>query len=197
MTNTTSFRIGADGLHSIPYLKPSLKPCFWNPHNLPLPPKKFSFTSTLSQWCVPRSYSFLQYSEFYKRLSPSIFLTPAMNIKPSSTNLNVLCNHPTHILWTSSAQVCLQLDSVKCVMHLRSYCSCFTRFSSFFPGCFAITTVFSHAQTVVVCPSCTSVLCQPTGGKARLTEGALPSCFIPTSPTNLFRFSGCSFRRKN
>ncbi|PPQ71604.1 hypothetical protein CVT26_010539 [Gymnopilus dilepis] len=46
------------------------------------------------------------------------------------------------------------------------------------PGCFAITTVFSHAQTVVVCPSCTSVLCQPTGGKARLTEG-------------------CSFRRKN
>ncbi|KAF8203244.1 40S ribosomal protein S27 [Pholiota molesta] len=46
------------------------------------------------------------------------------------------------------------------------------------PGCFAITTVFSHAQTVVVCPSCTSVLCQPTGGKARLTEG-------------------CSFRKKN
>ncbi|KAF9557887.1 40S ribosomal protein S27 [Agrocybe pediades] len=46
------------------------------------------------------------------------------------------------------------------------------------PGCFAITTVFSHAQTVVVCPSCTSVLCQPTGGRARLTEG-------------------CSFRRKN
>ncbi|KIM48382.1 hypothetical protein M413DRAFT_230288 [Hebeloma cylindrosporum] len=45
-------------------------------------------------------------------------------------------------------------------------------------GCFAITTVFSHAQTVVVCPSCTSVLCQPTGGKARLTEGS-------------------SFRRKN
>ncbi|TFK23094.1 40S ribosomal protein S27 [Coprinopsis marcescibilis] len=46
------------------------------------------------------------------------------------------------------------------------------------PGCFAITTVFSHAQTVVICSSCTSVLCQPTGGKARLTEG-------------------CSFRRKN
>ncbi|KAF5355981.1 hypothetical protein D9756_004220 [Leucocoprinus leucothites] len=45
-------------------------------------------------------------------------------------------------------------------------------------GCFAITTVFSHAQTVVVCASCTSILCQPTGGKARLTEG-------------------CSFRRKN
>ncbi|BFZ56434.1 40S ribosomal protein S27 [Savitreella phatthalungensis] len=45
------------------------------------------------------------------------------------------------------------------------------------PGCFSITTVFSHAQTVVICGSCASVLCQPTGGKARLMEG-------------------CSFRRK-
>ena len=33
------------------------------------------------------------------------------------------------------------------------------------PGCFNITTVFSHAQTTVLC----TVLCQPTGGKARLT----------------------------
>ncbi|GJJ09454.1 40S ribosomal protein S27 [Clathrus columnatus] len=39
-------------------------------------------------------------------------------------------------------------------------------------GCFAITTVFSHAQTVVVCTACSQVLCQPTGGKARLTEGS-------------------------
>ncbi|KAL1915635.1 40S ribosomal protein eS27 [Calcarisporiella thermophila] len=45
------------------------------------------------------------------------------------------------------------------------------------PGCFNITTVFSHAQTVVVCGICATVLCQPTGGRARLTEG-------------------CSFRRK-
>ncbi|RIA91769.1 ribosomal protein S27-domain-containing protein, partial [Glomus cerebriforme] len=45
------------------------------------------------------------------------------------------------------------------------------------PGCFSITTVFSHAQTVVLCGSCANVLCQPTGGRARLTEG-------------------CSFRRK-
>eukprot|EP01115_Flamella_aegyptia_P004672 TRINITY_DN199_c5_g1_i1.p1 TRINITY_DN199_c5_g1~~TRINITY_DN199_c5_g1_i1.p1 ORF type:complete len:84 (-),score=13.46 TRINITY_DN199_c5_g1_i1:235-486(-) len=45
------------------------------------------------------------------------------------------------------------------------------------PGCFAITTVFSHAQTVVLCGSCATVLCQPTGGIARLTEG-------------------CSFRKK-
>jgi small subunit ribosomal protein S27e len=45
------------------------------------------------------------------------------------------------------------------------------------PGCFNITTVFSHAQTVVLCSSCNVTLCQPTGGKARLTQG-------------------CSFRKK-
>ncbi|KAL9538252.1 40S ribosomal protein S27 [Mucor bainieri] len=45
------------------------------------------------------------------------------------------------------------------------------------PGCLNISTVFSHAQTVVLCSSCGTVLCQPTGGRARLTEG-------------------CSFRRK-
>lgn len=33
------------------------------------------------------------------------------------------------------------------------------------------TTVFSHAQTVVLCGSCSVMLCQPTGGKARLTDG--------------------------
>eukprot|EP00069_Balaena_mysticetus_P008913 bmy_19956T0 len=40
------------------------------------------------------------------------------------------------------------------------------------PGCYKITTVFSHAQTVVLCVGCSTVLCQPTGGKARLTEVA-------------------------
>ncbi|KAH3681586.1 hypothetical protein WICPIJ_007460 [Wickerhamomyces pijperi] len=45
------------------------------------------------------------------------------------------------------------------------------------PGCLSITTVFSHAQTAVACDSCATVLTQPTGGKARLTEG-------------------CSFRKK-
>ncbi|KAF9962527.1 1,3-beta-glucanosyltransferase gas1 [Mortierella alpina] len=45
------------------------------------------------------------------------------------------------------------------------------------PGCVQITTVFSHAQTVVMCSSCANVLAQPTGGITRLTEG-------------------CSFRRK-
>ncbi|KAG2155436.1 ribosomal protein S27-domain-containing protein, partial [Suillus clintonianus] len=41
------------------------------------------------------------------------------------------------------------------------------------PRCFDITAVFSHAQSVVLCGSCASVLCQPTGGKVRLTEGVL------------------------
>ncbi|XP_016055578.1 PREDICTED: 40S ribosomal protein S27-like [Miniopterus natalensis] len=39
------------------------------------------------------------------------------------------------------------------------------------PGCYKIPTVFSHAQMVVLCGGCSTVLCQPTGGKARLTEG--------------------------
>ncbi|KAA8569882.1 hypothetical protein EYC84_002225 [Monilinia fructicola] len=41
------------------------------------------------------------------------------------------------------------------------------------PGCFTITTVFSHAQTVVICAGCSTVLCQPTGGKARFDRGLL------------------------
>ncbi|CAL8308114.1 unnamed protein product [Lota lota] len=44
-------------------------------------------------------------------------------------------------------------------------------------GCYRISTIFSHAQTVVPCGGCSLVLCQPQGGKCRLTPG-------------------CSFRRK-
>ncbi|MCO5568609.1 hypothetical protein L7F22_022308 [Adiantum nelumboides] len=39
-------------------------------------------------------------------------------------------------------------------------------------GCFSITTVFSHSHTVFLCGNCSIVLCQPTGGRARLTEGS-------------------------
>ena len=38
------------------------------------------------------------------------------------------------------------------------------------PGCYNITTIFSYAQTAVLCVGCSAVLCQPTGGKARLTK---------------------------
>ncbi len=44
------------------------------------------------------------------------------------------------------------------------------------------TTVFSHSQTVVVCSSCSAVLCTPTGGKARLTEGDLTPPVPPFPP---------------
>ncbi|XP_037004320.2 40S ribosomal protein S27-like [Artibeus jamaicensis] len=44
-------------------------------------------------------------------------------------------------------------------------------------GCYEMTTAFIHAQMVVLCVGCSTILCQPTRGKARLTEG-------------------CSFRRK-
>ncbi|XP_012499120.1 PREDICTED: 40S ribosomal protein S27-like [Propithecus coquereli] len=37
--------------------------------------------------------------------------------------------------------------------------------------CYKTTTVFSPAQTVVLCVGCSTVLCQPTGGKARFREG--------------------------
>ncbi|KAI8967004.1 40S ribosomal protein S27 [Mycotypha africana] len=41
-------------------------------------------------------------------------------------------------------------------------------------ACFNISTAFSHAQTVVLCSACGTVLCQPTGGRARLSDG----CFF-------------------
>lgn len=39
------------------------------------------------------------------------------------------------------------------------------------PGCNSISTIFSHAQNVVVCEGCTQVLCKPSGGKAKLSVG--------------------------
>merc|ERR1712169_35762 len=39
------------------------------------------------------------------------------------------------------------------------------------PGCVNISAVYSHAQTVVLCGNCSQILCSPTGGKARLSEG--------------------------
>lgn len=48
-------------------------------------------------------------------------------------------------------------------------------------GCFNITTVFSHAQSVVACPNCNQVLCHPTGGKARLVDGIFGLARTPWS----------------
>lgn len=104
------------------------------------------------------------------RLSPSTFLTPLLNTRKINTSSSDLCNRQTPTSWTSNVPVrfskpdppCFSCDST------GPHNSCMP------PGCFAITTVFSHAQTVVVCAACSGVLCQPTGGKARLTEGAQP-----------------------
>ncbi|XP_022382033.1 40S ribosomal protein S27-like [Enhydra lutris kenyoni] len=46
--------------------------------------------------------------------------------------------------------------------------SCFTGMKC--PGSDRVTIVLSHVQTVVLCVGCSTVLCQSTGGKARLTE---------------------------
>ncbi|XP_014925376.2 40S ribosomal protein S27-like [Acinonyx jubatus] len=40
-----------------------------------------------------------------------------------------------------------------------------------YSACYKITTVFSHAPTVVLCVGCSTVLCQLKGGKGRLTQG--------------------------
>ncbi|XP_012781983.2 small ribosomal subunit protein eS27-like [Ochotona princeps] len=37
--------------------------------------------------------------------------------------------------------------------------------------CHPIITVYSQAQMILVCVGCSTVLCQPMGGKERLTEG--------------------------
>lgn len=58
------------------------------------------------------------------------------------------------------------------------------------PGCYKITTVFSHAQTVVLCVGCSTVLCQPTGGRARLTEGKNSASVINAYRSSLYRFCG-------
>ena len=77
----------------------------------------------------------------------------------------------------------------------NSICRHFYWITSVSTGCYKITTVFSHAQTVVVCMSCSTVLCQPTGGRARLTEGNVSIKITTAVFIDLF-FSGCSFRRK-
>ncbi|XP_035312385.1 40S ribosomal protein S27-like [Cricetulus griseus] len=60
------------------------------------------------------------------------------------------------------------------------------------PGCYKITTFMSYAQTVVLCVVCSTVLCQPTGGKARLTEG----CPFRRNEYHLYMFPSLCFSQK-
>merc|ERR1712039_578971 len=48
-------------------------------------------------------------------------------------------------------------------------------------NCHQISTLFSHSQKKCSCESCGVVLCKPTGGKAKITEGILFSV----------KFQGC------
>uniref|UniRef100_A0A3P9J707 40S ribosomal protein S27 n=1 Tax=Oryzias latipes TaxID=8090 RepID=A0A3P9J707_ORYLA len=66
-------------------------------------------------------------------------------------------------------------------------------------GCYRITTVFSHAQTAVVCPGCSVVLCSPSGGKCRVTSGTekkLRLTCVCMKMTSIYVLSGCAFRKK-
>ena len=84
-------------------------------------------------------------------------LNPPAELEKSKHKLKRLVQSPNSFFMDVKCQGCFNM----CVA-ARVTCS---------------TTVFSHSQTVVLCGSCNAVLCQPTGGRARLTEG-------------------CSFRRK-
>lgn len=48
-----------------------------------------------------------------------------------------------------------------------------------FLGCYKIKTVFSHVQDRIRCDGCQIVLCRPTGGKGKLSDGKLTNytCF--------------------
>ena len=45
------------------------------------------------------------------------------------------------------------------------------------PGCYTISTIFSHAQSVITYPGCDAIMAKPFGGRCKLVLG-------------------CSYRRK-
>ncbi len=107
-----------------------------------------------------------------------IFSTQPLRARPAATSSSAWSSPPTRSSWF-----------VLCSSWLPSSCSDILFFHVFFAfenhssysrfsaqdircqGCANITTVFSHAQTVVVCSGCAQVLCTPSGGKAKLSEG--------------------------
>jgi hypothetical protein len=107
------------------------------------------------------------------RRSPSISSTRPFSMKSPSISSRDWSSPPTPSSWTSDAPVSHGPQ-------LR-----YTEIPTIQIGCFAITAVFSHAQTVVQCASCATVLCQPTGGKARLTEGTQHLAPSHNSPPTL------------
>lgn len=110
----------------------------------------------------------------------------------ASTNVSACCVLLYCRMWSvRDASPCKPIH-FRCLIHNKLFCLIYTTYFkcivivarlwkcmglSLFLFWMCSTTVFSHSQTVVLCGSCATVLCQPTGGRARLTEG-------------------CSFRKK-
>lgn len=108
-------RTAADAFKTPPFKS---KPCLQNPHNLSPPPQK---KSILHNGAFVVLIAFIVFWVPH-RLSAKISSTAIMLEMPGKggTNSSFFCKCPTRSSWTSSAQVCLRLDSVK------SYCSSFS-----------------------------------------------------------------------
>lgn len=104
--------------------------------------------------------------------------TSEPGVREAKTQAEETCTKPEFVFY--GREMPRYVDSAFSPFLLYTVCSTL-------PGCYKITTVFSHAQTVVVCVSCSTVLCQPTGGRARLTEGGCSnSCTALLFLTTLF-----------
>lgn len=102
--------------------------------------------------------------------------TPALPKRGQDTRRRGWCRVPTPISWTSSALVRAAVGIF--FFSISADAITFVWLIFFFndsPGCYRIATIFSHAQTVVPCTGCSLILCQPRGGKCRLTEGEMES----------------------
>ncbi len=95
-------------------------------------------------------------------LSNEISWTLVLRMKNESTKRRDWSKAQTLISWMSSVQVVF-LSQLSLGEHSISF----------------VSHNVSNAQTVVLCGSCSTVLCQPTGGICRLTEG----CSFRPKPT--------------
>jgi len=136
------------GQRPFPYIPTWLLRAFDGP---PLPPFSSSGNPLLLQTCCLKSnhsaFFFFRHDILY--INPLIFATMPVDLLHPTPEME----QRTHKLKRLVQSPNSFFMDIKC------------------PGCFQITTVFSHAQTVVLCGNCNIMLCQPTGGKARLTEG--------------------------
>ena len=105
--------------------------------------------------------TFLQLCKLFKNQIISTIFKVSTTLFPSMPL-------PSDLLYPSADDERAKHKLKRLVQHPNSN---FTKVKCPSPSCSRIATVFSHSQTVVQCPGCQAVLCQPTGGRARLTEG--------------------------